>query len=142
MPTYYPSYLIEPLLLLLLLLLLVWDIHFGFGFFNYLFTYIFFFLLLLFWVISFLGKLVLITSGNLHPCPLLNSTFTVCFLALSIKISLHWWTSWTSTEVAIAKSTASLVEGAETAVPFNLTFQVPYFICIKCSLFYFSIIAM
>ena len=91
MPTYYPSYLIEPLLLLLLLLLLlVWDILFGFGFFNYLFTYIFFFLLLLlFWVISFLGKLVLIPSGILRPCPLFNSTFTVCFLALLIEISLH-----------------------------------------------------
>ena len=57
MPTYYPSYLIEPLLLLLLLLLLLilfWDILFGFGFFIYLFTYAFF----LFFVVAALGNFV------------------------------------------------------------------------------------
>ena len=40
----------------------------------------------------------------------------------------------TEVVLVISKAIVSLIEGAKTAVAFNLIFQVYYFICIKCSL--------
>ena len=53
-----------------------------FWFLIFLFVYIFFsffFFLLLFLLVSFLGKLILITSGVVCPWPLVSSRFTVWF---------------------------------------------------------------
>ena len=62
------------------------------------FIYFFVFVLLLFLLISFLGKLILLTTSRiLHPCPLLSSRFAVCFssfnggkLSLMTLVDLYW----------------------------------------------------
>ena len=81
----------------------------------------------------------MVTSGILHPCPLLGSRFTVCFSTFNgIKLPLMTLVNLSGGGPA----TVSLVEGAKTTVAFNLIFEVYYFICIKYSLFYLSIQAM
>ena len=78
---------------------------------------------LLFILILFLEKLVLILTGILCPC-------------LSLSTS--------SAEVVplISKSTVRLAEATETALAFNLIFEVYCIICTKCSLCYLYIQAM
>ena len=122
-PTYYPSYLTESFCAYVLVLKF---------YLIYLFLFIYLFLL-----IFFLGKLVLITTGILRPCPLLSRWFTVCFSTFNGNmLPLMTLEDLYRGGPAYFQSNVSLVEGAETAVAFNLVFEVCYFICIKCSSFY------
>ena len=86
-------------------------------------TYYPIFFYLFFILILFLEKLVLILTGILCPC-------------LSLSTS--------SAEVVplISKSTVRLAEATETALAFNLIFEVYCIICTKCSLCYLYIQAM
>ena len=81
-------------------------------------------------------KLGLITLEILHPCLLVSSTFTVCFITFQgNKLLLVTIVDLYKLALLISNVTGSLGWGSETAVAFNLIVEVYYSICIKCSLY-------
>ena len=85
-----------------------------------------------------MGKLVLITLGFLHPCPLLSGSLQHV-LTFVYKKLLKLMTLMDLYKIG---PVYFLLEETETAVVFNIICEVNYFIWIKCYLFYPCIQAM